>query len=278
MILDWPAFNRFTEEYPANKYEARAPTHWLHTQKVRFGLTLDAFLRYRTALKKKAPDILDIGGYPGSLVKTLRLFLQESGRVDGAGLAGPPDFIAELKSYEVDFLPCNLDPLIGSYEPRAEVATHVPRDDGSYDVVFAMEILEHTLDPLYLLRETFRLLRPGGLLIVTTPNQATLSNRLRLLFGRSAYFELKGSIMYERGDWRPHIREYTMAEMVHLIRDVGFEVIEEQFMDISDDDPRVWNWKHPLLRLARTATRPLLKLLPSLRQGLMLVARRDGNN
>ncbi|MBX3170299.1 MAG: methyltransferase domain-containing protein [Candidatus Eremiobacteraeota bacterium] len=271
MHFDTAAFYRFTESYPANSYEAREPTHWLHTQKVRFGLTLQAYLRHRPA--ETAPAILDIGGYPGSLVKTLRLYLRESGTIDAAGLAGPDDFMQELAGYQVGFYPCNLDPLIGSYASPKELPVRIQREDASYEVIFATEIIEHTLDPLYLLKESFRLLRPGGVLMLTTPNQATLSNRLRALSGRSMYFPLKRSIMYDRSDWRPHIREYTMWEMATLLQDSGFEVVEKQFMDISQDDPRFWGWSHPLLRLARTALSPLM-LIPSMRQGLLLVARR----
>jgi len=271
--FDRQAFYKFTETYPANSYEAREPTHWLHTQKVRFGLTIEAFLRHRSQFGKPDLDILDLGAYPGSLVKSLRLFLKEKGLIDGAGLAGPVDFMQEMQDYQVGFFGCNLDPMIAPYGPARDIAERVQREDASYDVVFAMEIVEHTLDPFYLLRETCRLLRSGGLLILTTPNQATLSNRLRLLTGRSVYHPLRDSIMYEKNDWRPHIREYTLLEMVQLVQDAGFQVLEKEFIDISDDDPRFWGWSHPLLRIARTTARPLMRI-PSMRQGQLLVARR----
>lgn len=273
MHLDKSDFFRFTETYPPNHYEHREPTHWLHTQKNRYYLSIDAYLRHRSLLSKDNPDILDVGSFPGSLIKTLRLFLKEKGRVDGAGLAAPADFIQEMEHYQARFFPCNLDPLIGSYGEPCKLPTRVDVEDCSYDVVFAMETLEHTLDPLYMLREIFRVLRPGGLLVATTPNQLTLSNRLRALVGRSVYFSLSWSIMYNQGDWRPHIREYTQAEMVQLTRDAGLQLLEKSYMDIFDDFPLMWGWKKPLLRILRSAARPLMAI-PSLRQGQMVVARR----
>jgi SAM-dependent methyltransferase len=51
-------------------------------------------------------------------------------------------------------------------------------EEGCFDVVTAIEVLEHTLDPLAELRQIRRLLRPGGLLFLTTGNAAAFAERL----------------------------------------------------------------------------------------------------
>lgn len=50
--------------------------------------------------------------------------------------------------------------------------------DGTFDVVTAIEVMEHTVDPIAELRRMRRLLKPGGLLFVTTGNARPYADRL----------------------------------------------------------------------------------------------------
>jgi 2-polyprenyl-3-methyl-5-hydroxy-6-metoxy-1,4-benzoquinol methylase len=53
-------------------------------------------------------------------------------------------------------------------------AFHLPVKDGSFDVIIASEIIEHTVDPKGLVHSLFAALKPGGRLIVTTPYKEKL--------------------------------------------------------------------------------------------------------
>jgi len=66
--------------------------------------------------------------------------------------------------------------------------------DDAFDVVVAAEVIEHLENPRFMIREVFRLLRPGGTAIVTTPNNESWRSLIALLvrghfmaFGDSGY-------------------------------------------------------------------------------------------
>lgn len=56
----------------------------------------------------------------------------------------------------------------------------VPVDDGSMDVVCAIEVIEHLENPRAFVRELARCVRPGGTIVVSTPNQLSLLSLVTL--------------------------------------------------------------------------------------------------
>jgi 2-polyprenyl-3-methyl-5-hydroxy-6-metoxy-1,4-benzoquinol methylase len=61
----------------------------------------------------------------------------------------------------------------------------LPFDDGTFDYVICTEVIEHTLEPERAVTELVRVLRPGGTLVLTTPNKVwhpaiRLATKLRL--------------------------------------------------------------------------------------------------
>jgi 2-polyprenyl-3-methyl-5-hydroxy-6-metoxy-1,4-benzoquinol methylase len=59
----------------------------------------------------------------------------------------------------------------------------IPVPDNSYNFVISTEVIEHLENPRATFREFYRLLRPGGILIVTTPNQESVRSFAGLLMG-----------------------------------------------------------------------------------------------
>jgi SAM-dependent methyltransferase len=95
-----------------------------------------------------------------------------------------------------------------------------PYADDEFDVVLFCEIIEHLLmNPLHALGEIHRVLKPSGLLVLTTPNVARLGNVLSLVAGENVYDPYSGYGPYGR-----HNREYTLHELVHLLQFAGFTV------------------------------------------------------
>jgi len=62
----------------------------------------------------------------------------------------------------------------------------LPLAENSADIVTALEVIEHLVNPDNMLQEIYRILKPGGYLVITTPNLASYINRARLLFWFSA--------------------------------------------------------------------------------------------
>jgi SAM-dependent methyltransferase len=110
--------------------------------------------------------------------------------------------------------------------------TTFPYDDASFDVVFFCEIIEHLLmDPLRVLREISRVLRPNGSLILTTPNVARLENVARMLSGANIYDPYSGYGPYGR-----HNREYNRHELHLLLTYAGFQPEEFFTADVHPNN------------------------------------------
>lgn len=91
----------------------------------------------------------------------------------------------------------------------------LPYPDGTFQAVFAGEIIEHLVDTRTFLNEIARVLAPGGLVVITTPNLASFENRIRLLFGMYPRW-----LEYELGD-QGHVRAYTKRTLARQLRASG---------------------------------------------------------
>lgn len=92
-----------------------------------------------------------------------------------------------------------------------------PLDDASFDVVWAGEVIEHVLDTAGWLSEVRRVLRPGGLLALSTP-QLGRAGLLGAAVSRRAFAER----FEPRSD---HLRHYSRATLTELLADFSFAEI-----------------------------------------------------
>ena len=95
-----------------------------------------------------------------------------------------------------------------------------PYEDGSFDIVLYCEMIEHLMhDPSHSLYEIHRVLKPGGYLVLSTPNPFRYTNYLRFLAGKNIYPPFSGYGPYSR-----HNREFSAAELRLLLRQCNFEI------------------------------------------------------
>jgi SAM-dependent methyltransferase len=86
-----------------------------------------------------------------------------------------------------------------------------------FDVVLFSDILEHLTDPLDVLTRHYRLLAPGGQVLISLPNVAIWSVRLALLLGR---FEYRDTGTLDR----THMRFFTGRSFRRFLAEAGLEV------------------------------------------------------
>ncbi|HUU95437.1 MAG TPA: class I SAM-dependent methyltransferase [Phycisphaerae bacterium] len=151
-----------------------------------------------------------------------------------------------------------------------------PLSDESFDVVILAEVFEHLrVSPLRALVEIRRILRPEGLLLLTTPNIARLSNILSLLRAQNIIESLPDDDagLNHITDNMTHIREYTMQELTVLMTRAGYKIIKSVHSSAPDRAaPRErYGWRK---RLARLMSKPALILVPSFRSLLVVVGRK----
>jgi SAM-dependent methyltransferase len=156
--------------------------------------------------------LLDAGIYPGHLA----LALARLGRfeISGVGRFVPPAFRRWMAERGIG---------VDDVDLERELLPHA---GASFDRVVATEILEHLATPALFLSECWRVLRPAGVLYLTTPNVVDARGRTRALLGRSPQSHLFGIGRTLRMNEWVHRREYAPDEVARLLEAVGFRVSE----------------------------------------------------
>ncbi len=147
-----------------------------------------------------------------------------------------------------------------------------PRGMPRYDLVVFAEVMEHLhTSPLHTLSFVHGLLGESGVVLLQTPNAASLPKRLKLLAGRNPY-EL---IRPDAGN-PGHFREYTLGELQGYVEQTGFRIIEiaRRFYF----DARFAHHEKSLCRpqpFVGTIKNAVYRMMPrSLREGVTLVLRK----
>lgn len=147
---------------------------------------------------------LDYGAGIGNFTRKL----SESGRfaqIDGADILPRPE---------------NLPSAIAWRRLDLNDADAIPA--ASFDVVIAAEVIEHLENPRQVAREWFRILKPGGVLVLSTPNNESIRSLLALLV-RGHYVAFLDSC------YPAHITALLRQDLMRILTEAGFADVRFHF-------------------------------------------------
>jgi SAM-dependent methyltransferase len=114
-----------------------------------------------------------------------------------------------------------------------------PYAEESFDTVICSELLETlSCDPMHMMSEANRILKPDGYFVLATPNIGSLRSIAAILLDRHPAV----AAGYTR---TRHNREYVTMEIHHLFEDAGFRLVEIQPGESNDQNSA---WVMPILK------------------------------
>jgi len=258
----WADFKKFVREYEPYSFEFFEDRGFHHIQK-----SVRRFYRMLCVLNdclKPETRLCDLGSFPGTFIRILLHYDKDLKlQLTSTGLLVTPEFRETMRKLGVEVLKVNLDPAhdglpVGTGKPEYNLSDR----KGYFDIVVASELIEHMVNPLHLVTVARDILKPGGHLLLTTPNLAWIKNRISLLRGGSPNEPLSEGLFSaeESGRWRPHYRVYTMGETRQLLEREGLMMVHGEFLQEPPPAPS------PLKKLLYSA--------PSFRRTFLILAQK----
>lgn len=128
----------------------------------------------------------------------------------------------------------------------ADLSDRLPYDDASFEFLSCLEGIEHLEDQFAFVRECWRVLKPGGRLVLSTPNILGLASRWRYFW--TGFFPLATKPMneYRKAPVHDHIHLITYYELRYILRTTGFTIL-----GVTSDRIRKYSllhsWAYPLI-------------------------------
>jgi glycosyltransferase involved in cell wall biosynthesis/SAM-dependent methyltransferase len=233
-----------TIEYLQGWAVSEASADYLHTHATRLIKTLEI-----TPPGGAGDRVLEMGAYL-QITPALRSKLGY-GEVRGCyyGKLGRSDH-RSVTNAEGETFECEID----HFDAEKDV---FPYPDAHFATVICGELIEHLFeDPMHLMSEVNRILKPGGHLVLTTPNIAALRGISGILQGYHPGF-FHAYIRPAEGtgevDAR-HNREYAPREIHQLLENSGFEVALLETGEFRDEPHPEFGWIIHLLERYRLNT------------------------
>ncbi|EKD86446.1 MAG: Glycosyl transferase [uncultured bacterium] len=116
--------------------------------------------------------------------------------------------------------------------------------DASFDIVIISHIIEHVVNPDHLMREAKRVLKKGGVMIISTPNLAAWFNRFFLLIGLQPFFTEVSTLDKTLGikftrkftNYKSplgHMRVFTGGALADIVELHGFKIVKKSGLEFT---------------------------------------------
>ena len=164
------------------------------------------------------------------------LGLPSHARILDAPCGGNASLTLALKERGFDAIGADIDAeaaiRLGKDFVKANLDATLPWPDQTFDVVISTEGIEHLENHYLFLRELYRILKPGGTLVLTTPNITAMRSRVRFLgsgfFGRDAR-PLNEAARHPLH----HIGLATFSELRYELHVSGFQIKEARHTHVK---------------------------------------------
>jgi SAM-dependent methyltransferase len=155
--------------------------------------------------------------------------------------AGRPDVLNGFRLVGMDVYGCDISKISEIACKKAKIPFKyvnlvngkLPYKNGIFDVVYSKSVIEHMLDPLSFVTESFRVLKPGGLLLILTPD-----------------WEANYKTFF---DDFTHVRPMTQRSMNLLL-----SMLDPAEIDTYRFRQLPITWKHPIINIFCTFLAPFI--------------------
>lgn len=202
----------------------------VHKILVRGGLPLWRQVLRFVPNPKERGTALELGSPPFHITLLLQRFRNYDLSLTGFASDGRPQIEQHLESAEFGEA---YDFTCTCFDAEKE---RFPYPDNTFDLVTWCEVIEHlTENPVHTLAEIHRVLKPGGALVLSTPNASRADSIANFLSGRNIYdpYHLGAPLKGSR-----HSREYTLSELRELLEGCGYGIDRIADIDIYEPESR----------------------------------------
>ena len=107
-----------------------------------------------------------------------------------------------------------------------DLNSFLPFQSASFDGVDLVEVIEHIENQPQLIREIGRVLKPGGVVLISMPNILNMMSRVRFLFTGFLRGRVRPAHYTSKPGVAPNIYLLHFYELYYLLFHYGFEIIE----------------------------------------------------